>query len=105
MNRQLVLLSGFLSVVFLGFLQTYAGVLGADRSALSAAQVSPLISPLISPLSTTVGNTVQATASVTAPVSIAVATVTNGSPISLVLVAAVLVGVIVVIGLVIWRQR
>ncbi len=109
MNRQLLLFGCFLSIGFLVFVQIYTGVMGAEHHALDAAQISPLLSPLISPLTNTVTNTitntVQPTAIVTATVSMAVATVANGSPVSLVLVAAVLVGVIAVIGLVIWRQR
>ncbi|MCX6046165.1 MAG: hypothetical protein NT075_13725 [Chloroflexi bacterium] len=79
--------------------------MGADHYALSAAQISPLLSPLISPLSNPITSPVPSTASVTATLRMATATVANGSPVSLVLVAAVLVGVIAVIGLVIWRQR
>lgn len=105
MNRQLLLFGCFLSIGFLVFVQIYTGVMGAEHHALDAAQISPLLSPLISPLTNTITNTVQPTAIVTATVSMAVATVANGSPVSLVLVAAVLVGVIAVIGLVIWRQR
>jgi hypothetical protein len=94
MNRQSLLLCCFLSVALLGFVHT--NVTSADQHASPVAQVSPLISPL--------STTVQ-----TQPISVTSPSVpligASGSPVSLVLVGAVMVGLLVVIGLVLWRQR
>jgi hypothetical protein len=101
MSRPLLFLGCFLSIIFLVFVYAYPGAIAADHYAPIAAQISPLVSPLSTIISTTITTTVQATVNP----SISLATVNNGSPISLILVAAVLVGILVVIGLVIWRQR
>jgi hypothetical protein len=118
MNRQFLLLCCFLTVILLVLVNAHPSVTGADQQVVAAVQVSPLLSPLASPLRTTVQLSTTVPSSAAVPLSTTVQTQaiptaspgaplmgTSGSPVSLVLVGAVLVGLLAMIGLVIGRQR
>jgi len=93
--RQLCLFTCF----FIAMAATYLNPIWANRTVSHAAlryQSSPL-SPLASSVFTTTDAISTTLPSLTVPV--------NGSPVSLVLVTLLLIGIVAVIGLVFWRQR
>ena len=106
MMRQIFFLFCFLTVAFLAFVNAPNPVVVANQPIQIAAQVSPLVSPLITAEKTvTVETTPIETATVAAVTTLPVSVPPNGSPISLVLVGAVLFGILTVTGLVIGRRR
>ena len=99
MMRQIFLLFCFLTVAFLAFVNALTPVVGANSGAQTATQVSPLASPLTAPEATATLQTLPNASNL--PISAPV----NGSPVSVVLIGAVWLGILVVTGLVIWRRR
>ena len=99
MMRQLLFSLCFVVVAFLAFVTIPNPVVRANRHAPIAAQISPLASPLATPEEISTVQTLPTATNFPVPAP------ANGSPISVVLVGIVLLGLLIVISLVIWRRR
>lgn len=112
MVRQILLGSCFLIVAWFAFVNPPAWFAGSKQPGQVLAQVSPLTSPLTvtgaTTDTTTTSTTTSTTTTVETPSTAAIPAATapvNRSPISVVLVALVFLGILSVIGLILWRRR
>lgn len=112
MVRQILLGSCFLIVAWFALVNPPAWFAGSKQPGQVLAQVSPLASPLtVTGATTTSVTTISTTATSTTtenPLTTAIPSATapvNRSPISVVLVALVILGILSVIGLILWRRR
>lgn len=114
MVRQILLGCCFLIVAWCALVNPPAWLAGSKQSGQVLAQVSPLASPLTvtgattTSVTTTGITTTSATTATENPPTAAIPPATvpvNRSPISVVLVALVFLGILSVIGLILWRRR